>query len=168
MRPAPTPASQTRTANSQKTKWRLALLAAVVAVVLLPPLFLRVARAVSKPPARQLATPAGEASAPVGAPADALTILLGKGPQLYYYFGAATPTAAARLHAVAPGQPLRQVIKAWQQRSHATIFIKPGTQANYKALVDILNEMNRDGQRRYAVVAATAADHQLLPPSERQ
>ena len=153
---------------SSKTKWRLALLAVVVAVVLLPPLFLLVARAVSKPPVMQLATPAGTASAPVGAPADALTILLGNGRQLYYYFGAATPPTAASLHPVASGQPLRQVIKTWQQRSQATIFIKPGAQANYKALVDMLDELNIDGQRHYAVVDATAADRLLLPASEQQ
>ena len=155
------------TPTSSKTKWRLALLAVVAAVVLLPPLFLLVARAVSKPPVMQLATSAGTASVPAGAPAEALTILLGNGRQLYYYFGAATPPTVAGLHTVAPGQPLRQVIKAWQQRSRATIFIKPGAPSNYKALVAILDEMNLDGQRHYAVVAATAADRQLLPPSEQ-
>jgi biopolymer transport protein ExbD len=159
-----TPASSTST----KTKWRLALLAAVVAVVLLPPLFMLVARAVSQPPVMQVATPVGTASAPVGAPTGALTILLGNGKQLYYYFGAATPPTAAGLHAVAPGQPLRQVIKTWQQRGQATIFIKPVAQSNYKALVAILDEMNRDGQRSYAMVNATDADRQLLPASERQ
>jgi hypothetical protein len=164
MSPVSTPTPPT----SPKTKWRLALLAAVVAVVLLPPLFLRALRAVSKPPVMQLATPAGTASAPAGAPAEALTILLGNGRQLYYYFGAATPPTAAGLRTVAPGQPLRQVIKTWQQRSQATIFIKPGAPSNYKALVDILDEMTIDGQRHYAVVAASAADRQLLPPSERQ
>jgi hypothetical protein len=156
------------TPTSPKTKWLLGLLAAVGALVLLSPLLLMVARAVSKPQVMQVSTPAKAPRAPAGAPAEALTILLGSGRQLYYYFGTATPASAASLRVVAPGPPLRQVIKAWQQQHRATVFIKPGAPDNYKALVDILDEMNIDGQRSYAVVAATDADRQLLPPSERQ
>jgi biopolymer transport protein ExbD len=144
-----------------KTKWRLGLLALVAVVALLPSLFL-VITTISKPRVIQLSLPAPAASEPVGSPADALTILLGNGNQLYYYFGEATPTATDSLHAITPAQPIQQTIKAWQQHRKATIFIKPVAETNYKALVNILDEMNMVGQQAYKVVTATDADRQLL------
>jgi biopolymer transport protein ExbD len=148
-------------------KWRLGLLVVVAAAVFLPTLLL-VVRTVSKPRVMQLSQSAKVMSAPTGARADALTILVGNDNQLYYYFGSATPTAVAGLHATTPAQPIRQVIKTWQQGKKATIFIKIDEQANYKALVSLLDEMNSTGQRSYKVVAATAADRQLLQANGQQ
>jgi biopolymer transport protein ExbD len=136
-------------------------------VVLLPTLFL-VVDTVVKPPVMQLSLPTTAIRELAGSPADALTILLGDGNQLYYYFGEATPTAAASLHVTTPAQPIRQIIKTWQRRSKATIFIKPVAQANYKALTNILDEMNISGQRNYAVVSPTDADRQLLLANGKQ
>jgi|GEM_PF-5710896 len=169
MNPTPHPADLARPAVSTKLKWRLGLLAVVAVLLLLPTLFL-VVRGLSKPPVMQtqVAAPAGNATALVGAPADALTILLGSGNQRYYYFGKATPTAASGLHAASPAQPIGQVIKAWQQQHRqATIFIKPSPEADYKAMVAMLDEMNLAGQRSYAVVDPTEADRQLLAAGQR-
>jgi biopolymer transport protein ExbD len=146
---------------SSKIKWRIGLLALVAVIALLPSLFL-VIHTISKPRVWQLSMPARAASEPVGAPAEALTILLGNGNQLYYYFGETTPTAADSLHAATLAQPIRQAIKAWQQHSKATIFIKPVADNNYKALASILDEMNIAGQRAYKIVTPTDADRQLL------
>lgn len=150
-----------------KTKWRLGLLALVAVVALLPSLFL-VITTISKPRVIRLPLSAPAANEPVSSPADALTILLGNGNQLYYYFGEAIPTAADSLHATTPAQPIEQTIKAWQQHHKATIFIKPVAETNYKALVNILDEMNMVGQQAYKVVTATDADRQLLLASGRQ
>lgn len=153
---------------SSKMKWRLGLLLAVAAIALLPMLF-RMVSTFSKPTVMQVTLPAKVPGAPtVGVPADALTILIGNDGHLYYYFGAATPTAAASLHATTPAQPIQQVIKEWQQRSKSTIFIKTSAQANYQAMVDLLDEINISGQRSYAVVAATDADRQLLLANGKQ
>jgi biopolymer transport protein ExbD len=150
-----------------KTKWRLGLLALVAVVALLPSLFL-VITTISKPRVIQLSLSAPAANEPVGSPADALTILLGNGNQLYYYFGEAIPTAADSLHATTPVQPIEQTIKAWQQHRKATIFIKPVAESNYKALANILDEMNIVGQRAYKIVTPTDADRQLLLANGRQ
>jgi biopolymer transport protein ExbD len=152
---------------SSKIKWRVGLLTLVAVVALLPSLFL-VIHTISKPRVLQLSMSAPAAKEPVGSPAEALTILLGNGNQLYYYFGEATPTAADSLHAATPAQPIRQAIKAWQQHSKATIFIKPVADNNYKALANILDEMNIAGQRAYKIVTPTDADRQLLHLNGRQ
>jgi hypothetical protein len=146
-------------------KWRLGLLLVVAAVGLLPTLFL-VIRYLAKPTVMQLAMPAKALAAPAGAPAEALTILVGRGKQPYYYFGTATPTVADSLHAATPARPIGQVIRAWQQHHKATVFIKDGAEGNYKALVDLLDELNITNQRSYAVVAATDADRQLLASAQ--
>ena len=164
MNSSPTP----RPVVSSKTKWRLGLLLVVAVIALLPMLFM-VVSTLTKPTVMQLTLPAKAPGAPtVGAPADALTILIGDDGHLYYYFGAATPAAAASLHAATPTQPIQKVIKEWQQRSKSTIFIKTSAQANYKAMVDLLDDMNTSGQRSYAVVAATDADRQLLLANGKQ
>ena len=150
-----------------KTKWRLGLLALVAVVALLPSLFL-VIHTISKPRVLQLSIPAPAANEPVSSPADALTILLGNGNQLYYYFGEVIPTAADSLHATTPVQPIEQTIKAWQQHRKATIFIKPVAETNYKALATTLDEVNIADQREYKVVTPTDADRQLLLTSGQQ
>jgi biopolymer transport protein ExbD len=162
MDPSPT----SRPAVSSKTKWRLGLLLVVAAVMLLPTLFLVISH-LAKPAAMQLAQPAKALAAPAGAPTEALTILVGRGRQPYYYFGTATPAAADSLHAATPAQPIGQVIRAWQQRRKANVFIKNGAESNYDVLVDLLDEMNSTNQRRYAVVPATAADRQLLASAQQ-
>jgi biopolymer transport protein ExbD len=166
MNPVPTPDSVARSAASSTTKWRLGLLILVAVVVLLPTLFL-VIRTIAKPPVMQLSLPAAVASESAGPPTEALTILLGNGNQLYYYFGEATPTAVASLHTATLAQPIEQTIKAWQQHSKATIFIKPVAEANYKALVKMLDQMNSVGQREYKVMPPTEADRQLLANGQR-
>jgi biopolymer transport protein ExbD len=147
-------------------KWRLGLLLVVAAVMLLPTLFLVISH-FAKPPVLQVALPAKALAAPASVPTDALTILVGRGRQPYYYFGTATPTAADSLHATTLARPIGQIIRAWQQHHKATIFIKNGAEGNYKVLVDLLDELNSTSQRRYAVVAATAADCQLLASAQR-
>jgi biopolymer transport protein ExbD len=147
-------------------KWRLGLLLVVAVVALLPTLFMVISH-LAKPPVMQLALPAKALAAPSGAPAEALTILVGRGQQPYYYFGTATPTAADSLHAATPARPIGQVIRAWQQGHKATVFIKDGAEGNYKVLVDLLDEMNITNQRCYGMVPATAADLQLLASAQQ-
>lgn len=155
-----------RPAVSSKMKWRLGLLLVVAAVALLPTLFL-VINHLAKPTVMQLALPAKALAAPAGAPAEALTILVGSGKQPYYYFGTATPAAADSLHATTPARPIGLVIRAWQRQHKATVFIKDGAEGNYQVLVDLLDELNITNQRSYAMVATTAADRQLLASAQQ-
>ncbi|RZK16024.1 MAG: hypothetical protein EOO56_21305, partial [Hymenobacter sp.] len=115
---------------SAKWKWRLGLLLVVATVAILSAVFL-IIRCLAKPPvSASAATPAKTLAVPAGVSADALTILVGSGKQLYYYFGTATPTAADSLHTATPARPIGQVIRVWQQRHKATIFIKDGAEGN--------------------------------------
>ena len=103
-----------------------------------------------------------------------MTILLGKGHQVYYYFGLNAPADPSvpvpTLHTTNFGpQGIRQALLArGQQKPEPMVLIKTGPRAKYSDMVDILDEMNITGQKKYALTDLTAADRQLLPPSERQ
>ena len=104
----------------------------------------------------------------------AMTIILGSGHQAYYYFGLARPedpsVPVPTLHTTDFGpKGIRQALLARGQRRPApVVLIKAGPRAKYSDMVDILDEMNITAQKKYALTDLTAADRQLLPPSERQ
>jgi biopolymer transport protein ExbD len=104
----------------------------------------------------------------------AMTIILGSGHQAYYYFGLARPedpgVPVPTLHTTNFGpQGIRRALLARGQRRPApVVLIKAGPRAKYSDMVDILDEMNITAQKKYALTDLTAADRQLLPPSERQ
>ncbi|QKG58115.1 biopolymer transporter ExbD [Hymenobacter sp. BRD128] len=104
----------------------------------------------------------------------AMTIILGSGHQAYYYFGLTQPddpsVPVPTLHTTNFGpKGIRQALLAWgQRRPTPVVLIKAGPRAKYSDMVDILDEMNITGQKKYALTDLTAADRQLLSPSERQ
>jgi biopolymer transport protein ExbD len=109
----------------------------------------------------------------------ALTIMLGAGHRVYYYLGLNEPgdpsVPVPTLHTTDFGSHgIRQALlteQAWRrtkQLGPVFILLKSGPKARYSDLVDILDEMNITGQRKYALTDLTAADRQLLPASERQ
>lgn len=105
---------------------------------------------------------------------QAMTIILGSGHQAYYYFGLARPedpsVPVPTLHTTDFGpKGIRQALLARGQRRPApVVLIKAGPRARYSDMVNILDELNITGQQKYALTDLTAADRQLLPPSERQ
>jgi len=131
----------------------------------------------AKPNVMQLQMPAKPQSDEEITPlksSKAMTIILGSGHQAYYYFGLARPedpsVPVPTLHTTNFGpKGIRQALLArGQQQPAPVVLIKSSPKAKYSDMVDILDEMNITGQKKYALTDLTAADRQLLPPSERQ
>lgn len=131
----------------------------------------------AKPYVMQLQMPAkpqlGDQITPLKA-SKAMTVILGSGHQAYYYFGLARPddpsVPVPTLHTTNFGpKGIRQALLArGRQQPEPVVLIKMGPKAKYSDMVDILDEMNITDQKKYALTDLTAADRQLLPPSERQ
>ncbi len=104
----------------------------------------------------------------------ALTIVLGAGHRVFYFFGLNAPTDPSvpvpTLHATDLGpRGIRQVLLARQRRQpEPVVLIAAGPRAKYRDMVDMLDEMNITGQKKYALTDLLAADRQLLPATERQ
>jgi biopolymer transport protein ExbD len=107
-------------------------------------------------------------------PAHAMTIILGKAHQVYYYFGLARPddpsVPVPKLHTTDFGpKGIRQALLArGRQQPAPVVLIKANATASYQDMVDILDEMNITDQKKYALTDLTAADRQLLPAAERR
>jgi len=104
----------------------------------------------------------------------AMTIVLGKNHQVHYYFGLYAPADRSvpvpTLHTTDFGpKGIRQtlLVRARQQ-PEPIILIKPGTQADYRDMVDILDEMNITNQHKYALTDLSAADRKLLLANRKQ
>ncbi|MDO7850073.1 ExbD/TolR family protein [Hymenobacter convexus] len=98
----------------------------------------------------------------------AMTIILGKGHQVHYFFGLNAPddktVAVPELKTTTfSADGIRQVVLARQrQQAGLVVLIKPGEESKYKDMVDILDEMNITNQKKYALVKITPADLTLL------
>lgn len=127
----------------------------------------------AKPRVMQLQMPVQDPNHPaeVGR-SHAMTILLGAGHQVFYYFGLNAPAEASvpvpTLHATDFGpRGIRQALLArGRQQPAPVVLIAAGPRAKYSDMVAILDEMNITDQKKYALVPLTAADRQLLPARE--
>ncbi|RZK16023.1 MAG: biopolymer transporter ExbD [Hymenobacter sp.] len=105
---------------------------------------------------------------------DMVTLILGTNHQLHYYTGLNSPLdlsiVTPALHTTNfSAQGIRKLLLTWRSNlSRPTILIKPGPQATYRDMVDILDEMIITDQSRYALTDLSAADRQLLQASGRQ
>ena len=129
----------------------------------------------AKPRVMQLTMPVPDKKQPaLVANKQAMTIVLGKSHQLHYYFGLYAPTdptvpvpTLQTTHFGARG--IRQALLARQsQQPKPIILIKPGPQATYRDMVDILDEMNITDQQKYALTDLSPADRQLLEANKKQ
>ncbi len=130
----------------------------------------------AKPNVMQLTMPVkpkpGDTETPIRQ-SSAMTIVLGGGHQVYYYFGLSAPgdpsVPVPALHTTNFGpQGIRQALLArGQQQPAPIVLIKAGPRAKYSDMVDILDEMNITNQKRYALTALAPADRQLLPAAEQ-
>jgi len=104
----------------------------------------------------------------------AMTIVLGQAHRVYYYFGLSRPNDPSvpvpTLHTTDFGSKgIRQALLArGRQQPAPVVLIKSSPKAKYSDMVDILDEMNITNQAKYALTDLTAADRQLLPPSEQE
>jgi biopolymer transport protein ExbD len=102
-----------------------------------------------------------------------VTIILGGNHQLHYYAGLNRPldstVAVPELHTTSfSAHGIRQQLLAWRSEiPRLIILIKPGPQATYRDIVDILDEMNITDQSKYALTDLSAADRQLLVASRK-
>lgn len=104
----------------------------------------------------------------------AMTIVLGTGHQVFYYFGLNAPADPSvpvpKLHTTDFGpRGIRQALLArGRQQPAPVVLIAAGPRAKYSDMVAILDEMNITDQKKYALVPLAAADRQLLPAGERE
>jgi biopolymer transport protein ExbD len=109
-----------------------------------------------------------------GGLSGAATIILGRNHQLHYYFGMNNPLDPSlpvpELSTTDFGpQGIRQALLAWHsQLPKLVVLIKPGPQATYQDLVDMLDEMSITDQSRYALMPISSADQKLLVANGQQ
>lgn len=122
----------------------------------------------------------------------AMTIMLGKGDQVYYYLGELAPDASNFKSTNFKG--IRQVImdrkkeviakhvhtplcqEIWKKNNgdqkscldkDFVVVIKPNSEATYKNTVDILDEMTINDVKRFAIVDILDVENQLIKVTEQ-
>ena len=93
-----------------------------------------------------------------------LTLMLGKGNVIYYYFGADPATMQTTGY-----KDVRTIILDKKKSTPADDFfviIKPDKDATYKNAVDILDEMNINDVSRYAMVDPTPDEYSKIQQTE--
>lgn len=93
-----------------------------------------------------------------------LTLMLGKGNVIYYYYGADPATMQTTGY-----KDVRNIILEKKKKTPAEDFfviIKPDKDATYKNAVNILDEMNINDVSRYAMVDPTADEYSKIQQTE--
>ncbi|MBS1730643.1 MAG: biopolymer transporter ExbD [Bacteroidetes bacterium] len=93
---------------------------------------------------------------------SALTILLGKDNNVFYYSGQLDPTG--KNFKSSNFKDIRQVIMDKKNNTDSTfmVIIKPNEQSTYKNVVNILDEMSINLVGRYALVDISQPEDQLI------
>jgi hypothetical protein len=105
---------------------------------------------------------------------EVATIVLGQNHQLYYYvgyYGVYGPEGPQPIVHTSnfSSQGIRRQLLVWRsQLPKLPILIKPGPQATYRDMVEILDEMIITDQNRYVLMNLSATDRQLLEASGKQ
>ena len=98
----------------------------------------------------------------------ALTLLLGKNDQIYYYEGELAPDASN--FKTSSFKEIRKVIidkKRATDEKDFVVVIKPDNDATYKNTVDILDEMTINDVKRYAMVDISPVEYSLVQRTEQ-
>lgn len=94
-----------------------------------------------------------------------LTLMLGKGNVVYYYFGSDPATMQTTGY-----KDLRKIILEKKKSTPADdlfIIIKPDKDASYKNAVDVLDEMSINEISRYAMVDPTPDEYSKIQATEQ-
>ncbi len=94
-----------------------------------------------------------------------LTLMLGKGNVIYYYYGADPATMQTTGY-----KDVRNIILDKKKSTPSEDFfviIKPDKDATYKNAVDILDEMNINDVSRYAMVDPTPDEYAKIQQTEK-
>jgi|SRR6476620_9924861 len=97
----------------------------------------------------------------------ALTIMLGKADQVYYYEGQLAPDGSNFKSTNFKG--IREVLIDKKRRTNAddlVVVIKPNDEATYKNTVDILDEMTINEIKRFALVDISPNENEPLKATE--
>lgn len=99
---------------------------------------------------------------------SALTILLGKDDNVFYYEGTLIADASGTNFKASNFKDIRQEIMHKKQNTDSTfmVIIKPGDECNYKNVIDLLDEMSINKVDRYALVDITNDEDQLIKITE--
>jgi len=98
----------------------------------------------------------------------ALTLLLGKNDQIYYYEGELAPDASN--FKTTSFKEIRKIImdkKRATDEKDFVVVIKPDNDATYKNTVDILDEMTINDVKRYAMVDISPVEYSLVQRTEQ-
>ncbi len=98
----------------------------------------------------------------------ALTLLLGKNNNVYYYEGQLDPSAS-NLKTSTMKKIRDEIItkKRSTPEEDFMVVIKPGNESTYKDVVDALDEMTINDIKRYAMVDISLVEEQLLGLSDK-
>lgn len=96
----------------------------------------------------------------------ALTLLLGKDNNVFYYEGELLPDASN--FKASNFKDIRKVImdKKQQADTNLVVVIKPNDESTYKNFIDILDEMSINVVKRYAVVDIAPVEVDLIKRTE--
>jgi len=97
----------------------------------------------------------------------ALTLLLGKNDNVYYYEGILDPTASNLKNTTM--KKIRDEILSKKRSTppdDLMVVIKPGNESTYKDVVNALDEMTINDIKRYALVDISEVETQLLNKSD--
>lgn len=99
----------------------------------------------------------------------ALTILLGKDNNVFYYEGILQVDAAGNNFKSSNFKEIRDVIihkKQTTDTADLVVVIKPNEESTYKNVIDILDEMSINVIKRYALVDISPDEDQLIKLTE--
>lgn len=98
---------------------------------------------------------------------EAFTVLLGENNKVYYYEGLLDASTKPELKVTNYSDSgIRQALLDRINRApKPTVLIKADDKANYKNMVDILDEMTITGQKKYALVDISKEDEDLIKSS---
>lgn len=100
----------------------------------------------------------------------ALTVMLGKDNNVYYYEGQLAPDASNfKATNFDPQTGIRKVIMDKKRSTNVedmVVVIKPSPEANYKNTVDMLDEMTINEVKRFALVDISEVEQQLIARTE--
>ena len=94
-----------------------------------------------------------------------LTLMLGKGNIIYYYYGSNPATMQTTGY-----KDVRNIILEKKRKTPADdlfIIIKPDKDASYKNAVDVLDEMNINDISKYAMVDPTPQEYDMIQQTEK-
>jgi biopolymer transport protein ExbD len=100
--------------------------------------------------------------APAVKASQALTIICGENNKVFYYQGLPGPDADIKLSSYGKDGIRKVLLESAAAMPKMVVLIKCTNEANYKNMVDVLDEMNICNVKRYALVDVATVDLDLI------